>query len=822
MYYEHDAAKEGVEEMNARLKKFWEQRGRTRTWDEKKGFRGKVVENEFSRGENTRCTSFDEADNYVRCARKRRLESCFSCDNEECVKRVKRNPIEDSHSTDCKMNDSRYLVSDDFHCLSLPVNKKDIREEFHKEMDRLISGRNMWGMLWAEELYRLRCVDVKAYAYQSGVLSCDWYKEYSSESKATLMDNAVKERSSCLRERLVDRGLRALDHEMKVAVKIVNKELVERGAQRQDLRNRRMPLQAFHNIIRSSESMNDRYLWQNQLIKIYDVKHGWMRDKLPTRMKEVLDQDCPEFDPETSSVCRFCDIDRWDSRDPPQPCKDWCNLCHTMSANSNRRRFWTIAESHPQDSYIGWSGNSDLELHPSDEHLIQEYRQPSVRIGSWFVSAQGLCRHQRYSRCGCYRPKIADLPNVPESAPYVALHNYNYGWGMDFQLYSSQAGIGNTPVRFTGELVRPFETYMSSKEEVTILKDRLTVNGPGWLRGNWERWSEATKHGDSYPHWNPAVDWNAHGPRLIGRGYHELYTREDYYKYLPTKRRNSYVSSVSNNLDIVTRDTDAYIDYPQWIDNTDFWAWKSPYDDKPQDENNEPIPIKWIEDGVAVLKGQMCLLTPMNNIRENYPFGRGYTDRNALNGYNPLNHTGTRHLMVYLNSMTSQLREILSINAMYRNHFGMSIKQMYYGALHQESKIMRHYAQMSNPTIAAVIEAQKLGVGTIQRINFLREQREYERIFKTPIGTTSFMNVVRARIPNYIIIEELIKILKESFNQITTAPYEMPNHPSCQIVSKKAILNTEKLILHMAYINNDDMKYFYTCYARIYRCKCFL
>ena len=72
--YESDVAREGVEEMNTKLKELSRQR------DCREVKRGKVggnglqvesstfVENGFGRREGSRWTSFDEADNYVRCA----------------------------------------------------------------------------------------------------------------------------------------------------------------------------------------------------------------------------------------------------------------------------------------------------------------------------------------------------------------------------------------------------------------------------------------------------------------------------------------------------------------------------------------------------------------------------------------------------------------------------------------------------------------------------------------------------------------------------------------------------------------------------------
>ena len=545
----------------------------------------------------------------------------------------------------------------------------------------------------------------------------------------------------------------------------------------------------------------------------------------------MLDADCPKFEENITNVCRSCDTDHWNHEDPSKPCDEKiCMLCQGPKAKRNRKEFWENSESLSRiHSY-----NDENVIHPQEEHLVKNWNENSLPFAGWLVSAEGTCRHDRYTRCGCYRQKAANygiLKNFreQEEKPCIELHNYNFGWNMGFHAYSSKVGLGNTPVRFTGELVRPYDLSVEAKDEVRLLKDRLRVNQPfGWPRGIWDRWQEVsptrpTPRGrlENYPHWNPAVNWNVEGPRLIGHGYKRTYSREDYYRYLPTKRPNPYLTQVAYSIDS-TKDYDAFLDFPRWIDNTKYWAWDSPYDEKPEEEGGVPTPIRWLDDqDTAVLRGQMCLSTPITNVREDAGGSLAHSDRNALNGYNPHNHKGVRHLKLYLNSMTSQLREILSVNAMYRNHFGMPIKQMYYGALHQEAKIMRHYTQMANPTIAAVIEAQQLGVATIQRMNFLREHREFERICATDVGHGfCFMDVLKARLPNYIIIEHLMQSLKDDFHRMTNVPYEMPNHPSCQIITKKRILNTEKLILHMAYIGYDDMTYFQSCYSRIYRCRC--
>ena len=399
--------------------------------------------------------------------------------------------------------------------------------------------------------------------------------------------------------------------------------------------------------------------------------------------------------------------------------------------------------------------------------------------------------------------------------------------------YSTMVGIGNTPTRFTGELIRPYDVTVKPKSEVNLIMDRLRGHHPTYPYRFEER-----KFRESEP-WDPLVDWEKEGPRLLGLGYNRNYGRMDYYRYLPSDIRFPYTDPPL--LPMLTHDYNAHLDYPRFCDNPTFHennkppSWDSDEDKDDHDDDakegdeedqpsapREPMPIAWLDDDSAVLKGQLSLSTPQFNIHENIDtIDHTHKSWDALNGYNPLKNTGVRQLMLYLQSMTSQLREVLSINAMYRNHFGMPIKQIYYGALHQESKIMRHYVQMSNPAIAAVIECQRLGVAKIQRMSFLREHQEFERMCRKDVGgCVSFIDVLKTRIPNYMIIEHLFQYLKDLFKQMTNAPYEMPNHLSCQIITKKRILNTEKLMLHMAYIGYDDIVYFKACYSRIYGCKC--
>ena len=290
--------------------------------------------------------------------------------------------------------------------------------------------------------------------------------------------------------------------------------------------------------------------------------------------------------------------------------------------------------------------------------------------------------------------------------------------------------------------------------------------------------------------------------------------------YLPNTRYPYRQGHFNENV----RRGNVYMDFPRWKDNPSVLI----NDD--HDDSTMPKSIKWLdnEKTCAVISGQMDLLDPLTTLLDDSLANNGNVRRVArdmLNAYNPAVH-GVQNLVRYLASMTSQLREILAINATFRNHFAMPIKQMYHGALHQEGKIMRHYAQMSNPTTAIYVENHQRGIAAIQRHNFLKEHNAFERLLRKEIrgggAGTSLIDIFKCRTVNYRIIHHLLCSLQMEMKKINDACYAMPNHPSCQIIRRKETLNTERLILHIAYINYEDIDYFRKCYARIYRCKCFL
>ena len=479
--------------------------------------------------------------------------------------------------------------------------------------------------------------------------------------------------------------------------------------------------------------------------------------------------------------------------------------------------------------------------------LVKTYN----RHGHFFIPSRvgnqsGICRHDRFTRCGCYRD-FAWNPNLKrgevndKDRPMVLLHNYNFEGNMNFQSHSSSVGLGNGPVVFSGELFRPYTIDPSL--EVEMSKDKLDGGNGQWvdrMNGIWYRWREVhfdleelQFDGDLLSNWDPRVNWEIEGPRLRGCNLNWVRPPNEVYLssvHLPNRRYPYRQSAFNENV----RRANVFMDFPRWKDNPRLLINDDDDDDNNDDDDNSmPKSIKWLdnEKTCAVMTGQMDLLGPITGLLDDSlaTSNNGsvrQASRDMLNACNPAVH-GVRYLLQYLASMTSQLREILSKNATFRNHFPMPIKQMYHGALHQEAKIMRHYAQMSNPTTAIYVENHQRGIAAIQRHNFLKEHNAFERLLRKEIGggTTflgiSLIDLFKCRTVNYLIIQHLLYTLEMEMKKMNDTCYAMPNHPSCQIIQRKETLNTERLILHIAYINYEDVDYFRKCYARIYRCKCF-
>ena len=362
------------------------------------------------------------------------------------------------------------------------------REQYREDMERLIQAKNIWGTLWAFELNRLQTEDVRAYAYQNAILSCNWDEDKQTD-RGILIMQASREGTSCsMRQRFVDRALKGMEREMDIAAEIVNKELLRRaggsgsggGGGEENLRLRRMPLHTFQSLIRSSESMNDRYLWEEQLVKVYDVKHSWLKEKLSKELQDMIDADCPPFvegandtyHDRNTPPCHFCQpgmfhrdshgeyLDNGRIRDCDV---SKCYLCQTEPARMLRNAWRDVDEELTS------------EVHPTRRHLLKAY---NANDGFGIFSRRdGMCRHERFIRCGCYRdyeynPRSSTCQINNKDKPMVSIHYYNCGRSMNFQRYSSTVGLGNAPVMFSGELYRPY-TIDASLEVEMIKKKEL-------------------------------------------------------------------------------------------------------------------------------------------------------------------------------------------------------------------------------------------------------------------------------------------------------------------------------------------------------------
>ena len=816
-FFLKDGQKEKVDVVNKRLKEL------------KSNQEGGSLD--YGRRISSRWTTYEEARHYEERSRKRLMDESFHCIEEGCVKSAKfeeeRRGFFQGHSEKCDENRYEVMESEMEYKMIIQGNHEKFREQYREDMNRLIQAKNIWGTLWAFELNRMQVEDIRSYAYQCGILSCDWLSDVKENANplGLLLDEGFSAASDSLRQRFVDNALKRMEGQMDDMVASVNGELLRRGVNgSKNLRIRRMSLQSFHSLIRSSESMNDRYQWQEQLIKIYDVKHSWLKAELSKDIQDLIDADCPLFSPDETAACTYChrgtfvynDDGEYTYAHVPKPCiENECAMCQTSSAKENRNKW------HGRDE----GGEFDWQsIYPGEGQLVRPYnRNTQLFIPGLQRSGNesGICRHDRFTRCGCYRDyswnrnlKRGEVND--ETRPMVLLHNYNFDGNMNFQSYSSTVGLGNGPVVFSGELFRPYTIDPSL--EVEMIKDKLDGGSP-------HRWGEVTFDQDLLGAWDPRVNWEAEGPRL--RGFNLNWIRPPNEVYLPNTTRYRYRQGRLNEN---VRRGNVYMDFPRWKDNPSLLI-NDHNDTDDDDDNIMPKSIKWLDNGktCAVITGQMDLLDPLTTLLDHSLANNGNVRRLArdmLNAYNPAVH-GVQTLLRYLASMTSQLREILAINATFRNHFAMPIKQMYHGALHQGAKIMRHYAQMSNPTTAIYVENHQRGIAAIQRHNFLKEHDAFERLLRKEIrdgaaAGTSLIDIFKCRTVNYLIIQHLLYCLEMEMKKMNDACYAMPNHPSCQIIRRKETLNTERLILHIAYINYEDIEYFRKCYARIYRCKCFL
>ena len=292
-----DGQKEKIDAANNHLKtlKFNENRGSL----------------DYGRRVGSRWTTYEEGKHYEQCRRKRLMDESFHCTEEACVKAAKideeRKGCFKGHSEQCPQNNYEIMESEMEYKVIVQGNHDKFRDQYREDMDRLICAKNIWGTLWAFELNRMQVEDIRSYAYQCGILSCDWLADVKGNGNPVglLLDEGFSSASDSLRQRFVDRALKRMEGEMDDMVATVNGELLRRGGMNEskNLRVRRMSLQSFHSLIRSSESMNDRYQWQEQLIKIYDVKHSWLKAQLSEEMQQLIDAECPAFVQDKTIPC---------------------------------------------------------------------------------------------------------------------------------------------------------------------------------------------------------------------------------------------------------------------------------------------------------------------------------------------------------------------------------------------------------------------------------------------------------------------------------------------------------------------------------------
>ena len=161
-------------------------------------------------------------------------------------------------------------------------------------------------------------------------------------------------------------------------------------------------------------------------------------------------------------------------------------MCQTQSGKENRKTW----HNRDEQGEFDWQS-----IHPAEAQLVRTYN----RHGHFFIPSRvgnenGICRHDRFTRCGCYRD-FAWNPNLKrgkvndEDKPMVLLHNYNFEGNMNFQSNSSSVGLGNGPVVFSGELFRPYTIDPSL--EVEMIKDKLDGGNGQWverMNGIWYRW----------------------------------------------------------------------------------------------------------------------------------------------------------------------------------------------------------------------------------------------------------------------------------------------------------------------------------------------
>eukprot|EP00112_Aurelia_sp_Birch-Aquarium-sp1_P019771 Seg4957.2 transcript_id=Seg4957.2/GoldUCD/mRNA.D3Y31 product="hypothetical protein" protein_id=Seg4957.2/GoldUCD/D3Y31 len=209
-------------------------------------------------------------------------------------------------------------------------------------------------------------------------------------------------------------------------------------------------------------------------------------------------------------------------------------------------------------------------------------------------------------------------------------------------------------------------------------------------------------------------------------------------------------------------------------------------------------------------------------IDSDYRCGSSVNDGNRfsiLRKYDRVYDEGHAELKVqHIEAMTSSMREVVSINNTYMHYFPMAIKMGYFGVLVNEKDVIRHYWMSLDEEYSKNLVKQHIS---------LREEK-MKRMSESQICVTDADMVTFAPFCKGTFLQELIKHLKAELRKMLdsygASATSMPNHPSCQLVTKR-LLNTEKTILFFA--NMEDRRYghwikerkmFNEVYNDIYRC----
>eukprot|EP00112_Aurelia_sp_Birch-Aquarium-sp1_P015898 Seg3562.2 transcript_id=Seg3562.2/GoldUCD/mRNA.D3Y31 product="hypothetical protein" protein_id=Seg3562.2/GoldUCD/D3Y31 len=177
-----------------------------------------------------------------------------------------------------------------------------------------------------------------------------------------------------------------------------------------------------------------------------------------------------------------------------------------------------------------------------------------------------------------------------------------------------------------------------------------------------------------------------------------------------------------------------------------------------------------------------------------------------------------KHPYSFVSALTPAQCEVLAINDAFRCYYSNTVKAIFFNVLNQEAKILRHYkAAAMDKSVKRQLKQVERVTGSAQLTAFKEDHKTFAKtVINKQVGIASLAKLLI--IPHIAekIINTLFKSIEEEYADMDNAPYDMPNHSSCQIVPER-IMNTEATIVHLSYYTKD-IKYWQKCYARIYRC----